>query len=150
MAKRFDDPQVKAAFDAHTCAVRKKLKQIRALIYSVAKETHGVGALEEKLTWGQPSYVTSETRSGSSIRLGREKKTEGDFALFFKCRTTLVASLRERYESVFRFEGNRAILFDAEDELPIPELSECIAMALTYNLDKISPRPRSPKESHEP
>ncbi len=36
MAKRFDDPKVKAAFDAHTPAVRKKLKQIRALIFSVA------------------------------------------------------------------------------------------------------------------
>ncbi|MBC8366457.1 hypothetical protein H8E52_03515 [bacterium] len=105
--------------------------------------------MEEKLTWGQPSYVTSETKSGSSIRLGREKKSEGDFAVYFKCRTTLVNSFRDRYEGVLRFEGNRAILFNAEDELPIRELSDCIAKALTYNLDKKSPRLRSSKESHE-
>jgi hypothetical protein len=143
MAKRFDDPQVKAAFDAYAPAVLKKLKQIRNLIFTVAKETTGVGSLEERLTWGQPSYVTSETKSGSSIRLGREKNTEGDFAVYFKCRTTLVASFRDRYESVFRFEGNRAILFKVEDELPVRELSDCIAMALTYNLDKKSTRRRS-------
>jgi hypothetical protein len=36
----------------------------------------------------------------------------------------------------FRFEGNRAILFNLEDKIPVHELRQCIAMALTYHLDK--------------
>ncbi len=74
--------------------------------------------------------------SGSTIRIGREKKTEGDYAIYFKCQTSLVTSFRERYKSVFRYEGNRAILFNVDDVIPVRELSDCIKMALTYNLDK--------------
>lgn len=136
MRKKFGDPQVEKAFGAYPPAVRKRLMQVRSLIYSVASETEGVGELEETLKWSQPSYLTSRSKSGSTIRLGREKKTQGDFAIYFKCQTSLVTSFRERYGSLFRYEGNRAILFDVDDPIPVRELSDCIKMALTYNLDK--------------
>lgn len=137
---KFVDPKVEAAFDKFSPPVRKKLMQLRLLIYSVAHETEGVGELEETLKWGQPSYLTTTSKSGSTIRLGREKKTEGDFAIYFKCQTSLVAGFKARYKDFFRYEGNRAILFNIEDEIPVSELSHCIAMALTYNLDKKSRR----------
>lgn len=38
-------------------AVRKKMMKIRSFIFDVARETEGVGELEETLKWGQPSYL---------------------------------------------------------------------------------------------
>ena len=136
MRKAFVDPKVEQVFDTYSPAVRGRLMQLRMLIYSVASEIEEVGDLEETLKWGHPSYLTAKSKSGSTIRLGREKKTEGDFGIYFKCQTSLVAGFKKRYKGLFRFEGNRAILFNVEDEFPVPELSDCIAKALTYNLDK--------------
>ena len=136
MEKKINDPKVEAAFNAFSPAVRKKLMRLRSLIFEVAWKTEGVDELEETLKWGQPSYLNKKPRVGSTIRLGREKKTDGDYAIYFKCRTTLVASFRELYKNEFRYEGNRAILFNFGDKIPVPELSHCIAMALTYHLNK--------------
>jgi hypothetical protein len=47
-----------------------------------------------------------------------------------------VDTFRRLYPHAFRYEGNRAILFDEHDEVPVHELSHCIAMALTYHLTK--------------
>lgn len=137
---KIPDPSVAPAYDAFSPAVKKELLQLRALILSVAENTEGVGELEETLRWGQPSYLTTASKSGSSIRLGREKKTDGDFAIYFKCRTSLVKGFRELYPDLFRYEGNRAILFNLGDAIPEKELSHCIALALTYNLTKRKPK----------
>ena len=102
------------------------------LIFDVAHETEGVRELEETLKWGQPSYLTKKSKSGSTIRIGREKKTQGDYAIYFKCQTSLVDSFKKLYKNKFRYEGNRAILFNISDEIPVDELSHCIEMALTY------------------
>jgi hypothetical protein len=136
MEKIFVDPAVEKAFDFFSPPVRKRLMALRSLIIDVASETEGVGELTEALKWGQPSYLTQQSKSGSTIRLGREKKTEGDYAIYFKCQTSLVPTFRKIYKNKFRFEGNRAILFNIDDKIPIPELSHCIAMALTYHLNK--------------
>ena len=136
MGIKIVDPKVEAAFNAFSPVVRKKLMQLRKLIYDVAHKTEGVGELEETLKWGQPSYLTKQSKSGSTIRLGREKKTEGDFAIYFKCQTTLVPTFKELFKNKFRYEGNRAILFNVKDKIPARELRRCIAMALTYHLNK--------------
>ncbi|CAB1084335.1 hypothetical protein D1AOALGA4SA_11860 [Olavius algarvensis Delta 1 endosymbiont] len=136
MAKDFDDPKVEAAFNVFSPAVKKKLMRLRKLIFEVAEKTEGVGELEETLKWGQPSYLTPQSKSGSTIRLGREKKTQGDYAIYFKCQTTLVPTFREQFQDKFRYEGNRAILFRIDDKVPVRELKRCIAMALTYHLRK--------------
>ena len=136
MEKAIIDAAVEKAFAEFSPAVRKKLMQLRQLIFDVASKTDGVGDLTETLKWGQPSYLTEMTKSGSTIRLGREKKTDGDFAIYFKCQTTLVPTFKKIHKNKFRFEGNRAILFNIDDKIPIPDLSQCIAMALTYHLNK--------------
>ena len=136
MVKGIIDPAVEKAFAEFSPAVKKKLMQLRRLIFEVASETDGVGELTETLKWGQPSYLTEKTKSGSTVRLGREKKTDGDFAVYFKCQTSLVPTFKKIHKNKFRFEGNRAILFNIDDQIPIPELSQCIAMALTYHLSK--------------
>ena len=76
--KKITDPKVKAAYKQFSPEIRKRLMRLRSLILDVAIETDGVGELEETLKWGQPSYLPKKPKIGSTIRIGREKKTEGD------------------------------------------------------------------------
>jgi hypothetical protein len=39
---------------------------------------------------------------------------------------------------LFRFEGNRAIIFDIADRVPKKELKACLRMALCYHRNKIA------------
>jgi hypothetical protein len=136
MTAPFDDPAVAAVFEAYPPQVKARLLRLRALIFETAAETEGVGALEETLKWGQPSYLTPETKAGSTIRIDKLKSDDGRTALFFHCQTRLVDTFRDIFRDDLAFEGNRAIVFDADDELPEAPLRHCIAMALTYHLNK--------------
>ena len=129
------DPAVDAVFDTCPKPVKTKLLALRRLIFDTAKTTKGVGALEETLKWGQPSYLTNESRSGSTVRIDRVKAEPGQVAVYFHCQTDLVETFREIYPEL-RYEGNRAILLNAADRLPEPELRHCVALALTYHLNK--------------
>lgn len=131
----FADAAVAAAFGAYPKPLQTKLKSLRRLILDTARATKGVGALQETLKWGQPSYLTTATKSGSTVRIDQVKAVPGQVALYFHCQTDLVATFRELYPQL-RYGGNRSILLDAEDELPKAELRHCVALALTYHLRK--------------
>jgi hypothetical protein len=126
---------VDAAFDACSKPVKTKLLALRRLILDTAKTTKGVGRIEEALKWGQPSYLTPETGSGSTIRIDRVKSADNQVAMFFHCQTDLVDTFRELYPRL-SYSGNRAILLDAGKKLPEAELRHCVALALTYHLRK--------------
>jgi hypothetical protein len=122
-------------FDACPEPVKAKLLALRRLILDTARQTKGVGAIEESLKWGQPSYLTAETGSGSTIRIDRVKSADNQLAVFFHCQTDLVATFRELYPQL-TYSGNRAILLDAGKKLPEAALRHCVALALTYHLRK--------------
>ena len=124
-----------AMFDAYPQPIRAKLKALRRMVFDTAKATEGVGALEETLKWGQPSYLTAETGSGSTIRIDQVKSVAGQYAIYFHCQTNLVETFRELYPEL-TFSGNRAILLDASEKLPEAKLRHCVALALTYHLNK--------------
>jgi len=126
---------VDAVFAACPKPARAKLLALRKLILDTAKSTKGVGRLEEALKWGQPSYLTAETGSGSTIRIDRVKSEKSQVAVFFHCQTDLVDTFRELYPRL-SYSGNRAILLDADKELPEAELRHCVGLALTYHLRK--------------
>src|SRR5215468_2744218 len=134
------DAAVDAAFDACPAPVKTKLLALRRLILDTAKQTKGVGRIEEALKWGQPSYLTAETGSGSTIRIDRVKSADNQVAVFFHCQTDLVDTFREFYPKL-SYSGNRAILLDADKKLPEAELRHCVALALTYHLRKRKPTP---------
>jgi hypothetical protein len=129
-------PAVEAVFSAYRAPIRSRLLALRRLILETAKATEGVGRLEETLKWGQPSYLTSDTKSGSTIRIDKVKSADNRYAVYFHCQTDLVATFRELYPKEFRYEGNRSIVFCAEDTIPEPELRHCLALALTYRLNR--------------
>ena len=138
--KSFGDPAVARVFATYPAPVRRKLSILRDLIFSTAKRTAGVGQLEETLKWGQPSYLTSETKSGSTIRLDSIPRVPGSFAIYFHCQTTLVETFKENFGDKFRYEGNRALIFSPGDKIPEVELRTCITLALTYHLKKTKNR----------
>ena len=136
--RQITNPQVAAVFNNYPEKMRKKLMFLRQLIFDTAVATEGVGELEETLKWGEPSYLTPKTKSGSTVRIDWKKSNDDQYAMYFKCTTNLVETFREKYPTEFRYGGNRSIIFKEDDEIPVKELSDCIALALTYHLRKKS------------
>lgn len=131
---------VAAAFDSYPPKFRRKLLVLRRLVLKTAKSTEGVGKVEETLKWGEPAYLTSESKSGSTIRIAWKRSSPTQYAMYFHCQTNLVETFRELFPGSLRFEGNRAIVFGENDKIPVDEVSFCIAAALTYHRTKASLR----------
>jgi hypothetical protein len=116
--------------------IRRKLFALRQLILDTATKTEGVGAIEETLKWGEPAYLTSESKSGSTIRIDWKKANPSQYAMYFHCQTNLVETFRTLFPNDFKFEGNRSIVFGENDIVPVDALEFCIAAALTYHRNK--------------
>jgi hypothetical protein len=140
---RFSDPAVDAVFKSYPKPIRTKLLALRRLILDTADTTKGVGKIKETLKWGQPSSLTPETKSGSTVRIDRVKSSADQYAVYFHCQTGLVETFRELYPKEFSYGGNRSILLKTEDAIAEPALRHCLALALTYHLRKLKdPRAR--------
>jgi len=126
---------VDAAFAAFPAKARDRLIRTRDLVFAVAEATDGVGPVTETLKWGEPSYLTRETGSGSTIRLALDT-VSGDPAVHFICHTKLVDAFRALYPTALRYVGNRSILLGAGDATDEAALRHCIALALTYHVRK--------------
>jgi Domain of unknown function (DU1801) len=127
------DPAVDAVFGAYPKPLKAKLLALRRLILDTAAATKGVGELQETLKWGQPSYLTTATKSGSTIRIDQVKASVNQYAVYFHCQTDLVATFRELYPKQLSFAGNRAIILNANDDIPEAALRHCLGLALTYH-----------------
>ena len=133
--KRFVNADVAAAFKTYPASLRGRLLALRELVFETAAGTAGVGSLTEALKWGQPSFLTEETGSGTTVRIDRLKKSDG-YAIYFHCQSGLVGQFKELYPDTFHYEGKRAIVFDAKDRVPVKALRHCIGLALTHHLRK--------------
>ena len=132
----FASPAVEQAFVAFPSAPRKRLLAIRELIFSMAADTDGVGTLTETLKWGAPAYLTQQSHSGSTVRLGCPKTPPGSCALYFNCNTDLVDTFRSLFPEGLQFEGNRAIVLAPDTPMDKQALALCIRAALTYYCDR--------------
>lgn len=134
--KKFENSDVAEIFNAYPQSIRKKMLFLRQLIFDTAMEIDGLGQVNETLKWGEPSYIV---KGGSTVRMDWKRSSPAQYALYFHCRTRLVDTFREIYRDKFRFEGNRAIIFSENDEIPVEELKHCIALSLTYHKRKSLP-----------
>jgi hypothetical protein len=125
-----------AVFRAYPAKLRGRLESLRRLILKTAAKTEGVGPLEETLKWGQPSFLTARSKSGSTIRIDRVKASDDRYAIYFHCQTDLIATFRELYPKKFGYEGNRALVLDVNKKSDERALAHCIALALTYHQRK--------------
>ncbi len=130
------DKTVSKKIASYPDPIKKKLLYLRELILDVAKNTEGVGSIEETLKWDQLSYLTSETKSGTTIRIDWRPQKPDEYALYVNCKTNLIDQYTTLFPKEFSYEGNRAIVFNINEKIPEDALRICIQIALRYHLDK--------------
>lgn len=131
------DPRVLALLEDYPAAVRSALIELRELIQRTAAENKAIGELEETLKWGQPSYLTVRPKTGTTLRIDRDKTNAGDYALYVNCQSSLVSEWRGLFPQ-FTYGGNRSVHFQTGNLPPEEELRQMITMALTYHRKKRS------------
>jgi len=142
MVKKSTPPintEVAAVFNAYPGKIKAKLLYLRQLIFDIAASSQNIGKLEETLKWGEPSYLTTQSKSGSTIRIAWKALHKEQYSILFKCTANLVPVFKEKYPDTFRFGGTRSIDFELHDNIPVDELKKCIALALTYHQNKKMP-----------
>lgn len=127
---------VESIFEKYPDHVRDKMRALRALILNTAEQTEGIGKVEETLRWGEPSYVT---KHGSTFRIDWKEKAPEHYAMYFQCTSRLVPTFKAVFDDLFSYEGNRAIVFGLDDDIPIRELRQCVIAALSYHKVKKHP-----------
>ena len=130
------NPEVDSVFENYPDEVRDKLLLIRNLIIDTAKEAPEIKNLEETLKWGEPSYLT---KHGSTVRVDWKAKKPDQYAVYFKCTSKLVPTFKKIYGDLFTFEGDRAIVFKMDEDIPVTQLKNCIRTALEYHRRKNKP-----------
>jgi hypothetical protein len=133
---RISQPNVAATFKTYPKAAARYLMYLRKLIIETTQELEGVGALEETLKWGEPSYLTSYTKSGSTVRIDWKKSDPEFVFVFFKCTSNLLPTYRKKYKTDFEYVGNRAIKIYIGAIINEDKFKNCIALALTYHNNK--------------
>ncbi|MDQ0362022.1 DUF1801 domain-containing protein [Breznakia pachnodae] len=126
--RKFDNINVDNTFMEYPSLYRKRLLELRDLIFETGDRIDKTNKIEESLKWGQPSYTC---KGASPIRIDRFEKDK--IAMFFHCQTTLVETFRKLFTNDLTFSKNRAIVLEPKKELPVEELKICIEMALTYH-----------------
>lgn len=130
------NPEVALKLQNYSKEVQAKLGFLRRLILETATEIDSIDAIEETLKWGEASYLV---KKGSTIRIDWKAKTPKQYAMYFKCTSKLVSTFKAVYGDTFKYEKNRAIVFDLVDQVPEVALKDCISLALQYHLLKDKP-----------
>lgn len=132
MSEPLQNPNVAEKFESYASATRQQVLALRRLVLEAAAATPGVGRIEETLKWGQPSYLTPETGSGTTVRI--DAYPGGGVAMFVNCQTDLVETYRSLYPEL-EYEGVRAIVM-RDGVMDEAALRHCVALALTYHKRK--------------
>lgn len=138
MTRPFASPQVQAAFNVPDPVARDGMLALRDLILETADGIAGIGRIEETLRWGQPAYLTSQSRCGTTLRIGLAKQAR--FALFVHCRTQIIPEFTRTFSGWDRVDGTRAVLFDTASQIDPFRHGWLVERALTYH--------KSPKRTH--
>ncbi|MGD1847609.1 MAG: DUF1801 domain-containing protein [Salibacteraceae bacterium] len=136
MTQLTTNSEVAAIFKAYPDFVRPQMERLRQLILEAAEELEEIEEVEETLKWGEPSYLT---RYGSTLRIDWKPKHSGQYAMYFQCTSQLVPTFRTVYNTLFDYEGNRALIFPLNETLPEKELKRCIQAGLRYHKVKKLP-----------
>ncbi len=131
------DPRVEDIYNNYPEPIKTKLFELRQLVVETAEQIENITILEETLKWGEASFLT---KYGSTIRINKKKNTTDEYAMYFQCTSKLVSTFRMVYQNMFRFEGNRALVFHVDEDIPKTELKACVRAALCYHKVKHLPR----------
>lgn len=123
------DGNVIKKIESYPVKPRELAKAIREMIYKTAA-LEGTEIVEESLKWGEPSFKAA---NGTPIRIDWKDETPDKFYIFFNCRTVMIETCREIYNSYLDFDGNRVIILNISDEPPMQILQHCFSLALRYH-----------------
>lgn len=124
------NPLVVSKFDNYPNKVKPQMDNLRSLILQTAEEIDSISEMEETLKWGEPSYLV---KNGSTIRIDWKSRAPNQYAIYFKCTSSLVETFKVIFGDLFKYEKNRAIVFEIDEKVPTEELKMCIGMALQYH-----------------
>ncbi|MEJ8475914.1 DUF1801 domain-containing protein [Roseibium algae] len=132
-------PEIEAVFSSYPEPIQEPILRVRSLVFQVAEGRNEIGLITETLKWGQVSYLTEVTKSGTTLRLAPVKKRLNHFGLYVHCQTQLIERSRDIFsveaaQGVFEFEKNRGLILECGKPLPVTALSLFINHALTYHL----------------
>lgn len=130
--RRFLNSEVKETFNTYPKIIKDKLLFLRELIFQVAEENDEIGKIDETLKWGDPSYLTTAPKSGTTIRFSRVRAFDTKFAISIHCQTSLMSDFKELYPAL-EYEGNRSIIFDVTTAFSLEAVRHFIFLALTYH-----------------
>ena len=128
--------EVSAVYNSYPPKIKLKFMFLRQLIFDTAALIEEIGEIEEILKWGEPSYLTTKSKIGSTIRIAWKESQKEQYSMYFKCTANIVPAFKEKFPHNFKFGGNRSIDFNLDDTVPVKELKQCIALALTYHSNK--------------
>ena len=123
--------EVAPVFASWPVPARRRLLALRELVFDVADATPGVGPLSETLKWGEPAYLTEQTRAGTTLRLAWKPRAPNHVSLFVHCGTSLVDGFRA-LDPELHCIGDRELRLAIAEELPA-SVRTCVEMTLTYH-----------------
>ncbi len=132
----FQNTEVAEKFSTYPPSIKTSLLSLRQLVFEAASELGINDEIEETLKWGEPSY---RAKNGSTLRIDWKASTPDKYYMYFHCKTKLVDAFKELYRDQFIFDGNRAIVFKDNEDVPKTELKQCISMSLNYHRIKHLP-----------
>lgn len=135
LVEPFHSRDVERKFASYPPVHREALEMIRTLIFDIANSTEGVGPLEETLKWGEPAYLTTKCKSGTTLRIDWKEREPDFYGVYVHCQTDLIERFRKRFKD-FDYEGTRCLRIPVERSLPVEALAVFIREALTYHRTK--------------
>ncbi|WP_159974415.1 DUF1801 domain-containing protein [Roseobacter cerasinus] len=105
---------------------------LRGIVHEVAQRAE-IGGLTETLKWGQPSWLPTRPRIGSTLRCDWHETAPQRLSLYVHCQTTLAETMRTLYPGAFAYEGNRALHLALDAPLPEATIDHCALLTLTYH-----------------
>ena len=115
--------------DGAPADVRTRVERLRGLLHEVAVEVDA-GQLVEEMKWGQPSFRSARGRESTPVRL--DWTGDGDVLVLVHCQTSVIADFAATAGDRYRFDGTRAVVFGADDEVIDEDLVALFTHALTY------------------
>lgn len=130
------DQHIITAYERFSEPVSKRLLEIRRLLLDIAHHDHEIGPITETLKWGEPSYLTEQSKSGTTIRLSHVKERSDVCGVYVHCQTRLIGEFRDSFGDELEFSGNRAVLIDVNTPLDETLITMFLRKALTYHLKR--------------
>ncbi|TKZ21691.1 hypothetical protein FAP39_03565 [Shimia litoralis] len=125
---------VQAVVRSWPSAAQSHFYTLRDILWGVAAADPAIGHLSEALRWGEPSFLTKQSGSGTTLRISWSAKHPDDIGIYVICRTDMLEQVRSLYPDSFRYVGTRGAMLSLNSDIPEDAVAFCGQRAFTYHL----------------